>query len=60
SSERTFINLRASLETETGSLTVYANDITDERQVEDLIVNQGLYRQASRKPRFGIEYRTGF
>ena len=60
SSERTFINLRASLETETGSLTVYANDITDERQVEDVIVNQGLYRQASRKPRFGIEYRTGF
>ena len=62
SSERTFINLRASLETGTGaSLTVYANDITDERQVEDLVVNNGgLWRQASRKPRFGIEYRTGF
>ena len=59
---RTFINLRVSLESESGALTLYANDLTDERQAEDLLYNTGgnLYRQASREPSFGIEYRTSF
>lgn len=60
SSARTFVNLRVSVEMNRGAVTLFANDLTDERQVEDLVTNSGLYRLSSSEPSFGLEYRTGF
>lgn len=60
SSARTFINLRASIAMSAGTVTLFANDVTDERQVEDLVTNSGLFRMSSSEPSIGIEYKMNF
>ena len=59
STKKTFVNLRVGIEAERWSVTAFADNLTDERQVEDLFLfGDGvtdLARYPNAKSRFGIE-----
>lgn len=64
SSSHTFVNARASLESDVWSFTLYSDNLTDERQVEDLFLfGDGvvdLARFPNQEARYGFEAKYRF
>ncbi len=64
STKKTFVNLRVGIEAEKWSLTAFADNLTDERQVEDLFLfGDGvtdLARYPNAKSQFGLEAKYKF
>lgn len=53
SSKQTFINLRATLEADLWSVTAFADNLTDERQIEDLVLLDNSVVSLGRFPNIG-------
>ena len=64
STKKTFVNLRVGIEAESWSLTAFADNLTDERQVEDLFLfGDGvtdLARYPNAESQFGVEAKYKF
>tara|TARA_R110000751_G_scaffold307866_1_gene433042 strand:+ start:43356 stop:45530 length:2175 start_codon:yes stop_codon:yes gene_type:complete len=56
SSKQTFINLRATLESDVWSVTAYADNLTDERQIEDLVLLGNSVVSLGRFPNIGSSF----
>jgi len=60
SSKQTFLNLRATVEADGWSATVFADNLTDERQVEDLVFMGNAVVSMGRFPNTGSSYGVEF
>jgi iron complex outermembrane receptor protein len=60
SSKQTFVNLRASVEADGWSATVFADNLTDERQAEDLVFMGNSVVSIGRFPNTGSSYGVEF
>ncbi|MDO6694767.1 TonB-dependent receptor [Aliiglaciecola sp. 3_MG-2023] len=56
SSKKTFVNLRATFEADVWSVTAYADNLTDERQVEDLVLLGNSVVSLGRFPNVGSSF----
>jgi iron complex outermembrane receptor protein len=56
SSKQTFINLRATLEADLWSVTAFADNLTDERQIEDLVLLDNSVVSLGRFPNIGSTF----
>ena len=56
SSKQTFINLRATFEADVWSVTAYADNLTDERQIEDLVLLGNSEVSLGRFPNIGSSF----
>lgn len=60
SSNKTFMNLRTTLEADAWSVTLFADNLTDERQIEDLVVLGNSVVSLGRFPNIGASFGVQF
>ena len=60
SSKQTFINLRATFEADVWSVTAFADNLTDERQIEDLVLMGNSVVSLGRFPNVGSSFGVQF